>query len=383
MVKKTPKPNLSKKYFFSIVAPNYVNVVSALADSLLKNIDNSFFYIIVVEDCPNSQFTKTVMQRVITSRKFDSLSIINLSEIDWPSEFNPYFAANRYDLIEFCTAIKPSVFLHLFKIGHKRVTYLDPDIEIFSDFTKVIDENCGISLTPHIFTPYPIDKFVPSALTILNAGIYNLGFISAGVKSLDFMKWWARVLSDGCYMQIQNGMHVDQKWVDLAPVFTDVQIVQEKGINVAYWNLHERKIKVKQGKYRVVFNKIGSTSLYFFHYSGFVPNKFGSKHSTRVLLKFSDLGLKKLFREYKKKISGSVTFDWDFANRKFGKPLSAKYRRILQAITLKAHDENSLAIEYTKMAKKEVCRICQQPIHKFPVGVSQNLRLISKYLGDN
>jgi hypothetical protein len=47
-----------------------------------------------------------------------------------------------------------------------------------------------------------------------------------------------------------------------------------------------------------------------------------------------------------------VTFDWDFANRKFGKPLSAKYRRILQAITLKAHDENSLVIEYTKMAKK-------------------------------
>jgi hypothetical protein len=30
-------------------------------------------------------------------------------------------------------------------------------------------------------------------------------------------------------------------------VFTDVQIVQEKGMNVAYWNLHERKINHHKG----------------------------------------------------------------------------------------------------------------------------------------
>ena len=42
-----------------------------------------------------------------------------------------------------------------------------------------------------------------------------------------------------------EGLFVDQRWVDLVPaLFDDYVVMKRAGLNVAYWNLHERSIEL-------------------------------------------------------------------------------------------------------------------------------------------
>ena len=46
-------------------------------------------------------------------------------------------------------------------------------------------------------------------------------------------------------MRVEEGLFVDQKWIDLVPGFyPDVGIIHHPGYNVAYWNLHCRRVEI-------------------------------------------------------------------------------------------------------------------------------------------
>ncbi|HTM18354.1 MAG TPA: hypothetical protein VL135_15690, partial [Terracidiphilus sp.] len=69
------------------------------------------------------------------------------------------------------------------------------------------------------------------------------------------------------YYEPQVGLAVDQKWVDLAPaLFPGLKILRDPGLNVAYWNLHERVISKRDERWFVN----DEVPLRFFHYSSFV-----------------------------------------------------------------------------------------------------------------
>ena len=63
------------------------------------------------------------------------------------------------------------------------------------------------------------------------------------------------------------GLGVDQKWIDLAPAFFNgVHILKDPGLNVAFWNLHERRLSKSQAGWFV--NDV--SPLGFVHFSSFV-----------------------------------------------------------------------------------------------------------------
>jgi hypothetical protein len=71
-----------------------------------------------------------------------------------------------------------------------------------------------------------------------------------------------------------NNLYVDQRWLDLlaASSYT-VGVVRDPGFNVAYWNLHERKLALDDnGTWSV--NK---QPLKFFHFSGFDRERLTTK----------------------------------------------------------------------------------------------------------
>ena len=68
-----------------------------------------------------------------------------------------------------------------------------------------------------------------------------------------------------CRVDPAWGYFVDQRWFDLAPGFlSDYAIVRDPEYNVAYWNLHSRRVELDGGRYR-----IDGRPLAFFHFSGF------------------------------------------------------------------------------------------------------------------
>jgi hypothetical protein len=77
--------------------------------------------------------------------------------------------------------------------------------------------------------------------------------------------------------------------------FKNVTISQNIGLNVAYWNFHEREITFENGKYRVN-NK---TDLIFFHFSNFKPKNKNviSPYFTRFQMD-DNKTIKTLFENY-------------------------------------------------------------------------------------
>jgi glycosyltransferase involved in cell wall biosynthesis len=211
--------------------------------------------------------------------------------------------AHRYDITELATAVKPFVIKHLLGRGASRVFYFDPDIEVFATPFPVIDalDEADVALTPHTTEPIPLDGELPSEITLLRAGAYNLGFIGvrASAATSAMLEWWCERLERLCVNDVGAGLFVDQKWIDLVPGLVEkVAIVRHRGCNVGYWNLHSRKLDPAD-PHRLV----DGTPLIFFHYSGYdvrEPSRL-STHQSRIVLEHEP-GLSELLNEYSRRV---------------------------------------------------------------------------------
>ncbi len=189
--------------------------------------------------------------------------------------------AFRYDVMEFNTAVKPYMFSYLFDRGYDHVIYFDPDIEVFSRLDRVLDALDGgarFVFTPHLTMPNE-GEVPPDDITIMRAGIYNLGFLGAGrsEETERVIRWWSRRLRYQCINDQSAGIFVDQKFMDLVPGFvSNVAILRSPTTNIAYWNLAQRHLDRVESGWTVDGEPLG-----FFHFSGFNPKtpNILSKHT--------------------------------------------------------------------------------------------------------
>ena len=178
----------------------------------------------------------------------------------------------RYSLLELNTAVKAPYLQWLFlERDFDRVVYVDPDCVVYGPLTvaeDLLDDGALMCLTPHLSGPLSDDRR-PTEHDVLQAGNFNLGFIALARHSdlSRFLAWWWEKLEHRCLVDLEAGLFVDQKWMDLAPgLFPDVAIIRDPGYNVAYWNLPHRHVARDAGAYRV-----DDRPLTFFHFSGFDP----------------------------------------------------------------------------------------------------------------
>jgi glycosyltransferase involved in cell wall biosynthesis len=147
--------------------------------------------------------------------------------------------------------------------------YIDPDIWIMDniDHLSVPAIETGIVLTPHLLQPLPDDGATPEATSILQAGVYNLGFIGVSDRAKPFLEWWGERLRRDCIVDPAAGLFVDQRWVDFAPGFFDHAIIDDPALNIAYWNLGNRTIGSDGDRYLV-----DGAPVKFIHLSGYDPD---------------------------------------------------------------------------------------------------------------
>jgi hypothetical protein len=179
----------------------------------------------------------------------------------------------RYNIAEFCFALKPALLDYCVRKQARHAVYLDSDIDVLAPLDAVDDALAAHSvlLTPHLDAPIPMDGNLPSDLTILRAGACNLGFVAIkdDSESREVLRWWSERIRRWGYVAPEHGYQGDQKWMDLAPaLFPCVSLLRHKGSNVGGWNLHSRKVRLVGGHFLV-----GSERLAFFHFSGFDPER--------------------------------------------------------------------------------------------------------------
>jgi hypothetical protein len=211
----------------------------------------------------------------------------------------------RYTIIELNTAVKPFFFRYLFdRSGAKegtKICYFDPDIVVYSSLEgiELSLETANVLLTPHLLSPISPDGELLGEHTFLNYGIYNLGFCGMRWSATTqlVLNWWSERLAKYCKAQVEKGIFVDQLWMNHAPIFFDgIKVSHNRCINVAYWNLHERRLHRQNDVWMVN----GNSPLEFYHFSSFEFHEVDSlgKYSTRYSL-VSRPEMRPLFDEYR------------------------------------------------------------------------------------
>lgn len=314
-----------KDVIFTICAKNYLAQALALKGSIKKiNPDKDFY--IFLSDSPG---------------KVHNESLIYLDDSWIPGWQHMAF---KYNVIEFSTSIKPFCIEYLFK-NYNKVIYLDPDTYVLSDIDIIFDDldNKDVVISPHYCE---IEEHFTGAVSeeeILFVGIYNLGFLAIRNSAIGnkIVNWWKDRLSNKCYADKFDGLHVDQKWFDFIPAFfpDEVLISHNFGINTAIWNLHERALKIVDGKY-IVENTHTKKDflLVFFHFSGFNPknptliNRRHPKYNVTAFPTFEPL-----FNTYTKEVINN-NFD-EYSNMAYGfnsyingEKITPLHRRIFRKI---------------------------------------------------
>ena len=132
---------LKKHLIFTIIAPNYGAQAMILGESVLKNMPESIFRIVVLQDCQDvSYIQRGIDEYLRINNSQGDHKAVSFQDFDW-SNFEITNAVNQYDLLEFATSVKPTILSNYIRSGYERVTYLDPDIQVFTDFTNTLDSS--------------------------------------------------------------------------------------------------------------------------------------------------------------------------------------------------------------------------------------------------
>ncbi|HEY2216919.1 MAG TPA: hypothetical protein VGH21_05445, partial [Solirubrobacteraceae bacterium] len=253
----------------TIIAKNYAAQARVLARSFAEHHPDGRCSVLVIDDYDGYLDPATEPFEILTPEQIGC------------AEFEEM--ALRYDVLELSTAVKPWLLDHLLREGVEAITYLDPDIRVYSSLEQLdqLARAHGVVLTPHNTKPLPDDGERPNQIDILLAGVNNLGYVSLGAREeVDtLLRWWRERLLNDCRVDPLNGYFVDQRWFDLAPgLVSDHAIVRAPQFNLAYWNLHSRELEHDGEGYRV-----DGESLAFFHFSGFDPSSPDvlSRHQSR------------------------------------------------------------------------------------------------------
>ncbi len=300
----------------TIVAKNYLPFARVLARSFLDHHPDGRFFVLLIDRGED-----------LIDPEHEIFTLIEVEELDSVPDLDAFLF--KYTILESSTAIKPYFMEHLFRrFELSNLCYIDPDILVLRPLVDVAqrldadgDDPTSIVLTPHLNTPMPDDDAHPSELTILQAGSYNLGFLGLRWTEVSerLLTWWQERLYDQCLVRIDEGLFVDQKWMDIVPgIFEDFHVLLHPGYNVAYWNLHGRDLTHDPAGDGYLAN---GRPLIFFHFSGIDPHHLDlvSKYQNRFT--FAELGLARdLYHHYRELIL-AAGFDecrhWPYAYGSF------------------------------------------------------------------
>ena len=281
---------MTNRTLCTIIAKNYLAFARTLSQSFLSQYQHGKVYVLIVDDFEG-----------YVDPAEECFEIVKLADLKIPSL--PQFCF-KYNLKESCTAAKASLLEYLInERSIDQLIYLDPDVLVTGSLDEIY-EKLGIHdivLTPHLDTDFPDDELLPDEGHILRAGQFNLGFIAinSSENAKSFLNWWKLKLFEKCVIDVPNGYFIDQKFIDFVPIFfRRVLIERDTGYNVAYWNLHSRRLSEVDGAWRC-----NDGPLHFFHFSGYDPEGSTiSNHIPESLARYrfaNRSDLRRLFAEYR------------------------------------------------------------------------------------
>jgi hypothetical protein len=252
---------------FTLSTYSHLKASIVSLESFKKNIHNFNVdcFILTVEE-----IDKAISDKIY---ELNNIKIINLQNIE---SYNIQGLINKYknkkDILRWSS--KPSSLLY-FSLKYDIVFYIDNDIYFINPCDFLIKDylNKGMCLTKHNRCINPFKEHVNEQSKIyypnvthkqfkfnqfqclFTDGFFNAGFIGIRSKNIqDALYWWSDMVLFNCSINRQQGIYLDQKYLDILALEFDekISIIHDANCNVAHWNILSSEVS----------NPI------FFHFSG-------------------------------------------------------------------------------------------------------------------
>lgn len=220
----------------------------------------------LVSRCPSFQLWVLCMDQethsVLTKLRLPNIHLVSLESFEKDDQELLNAKKNR-SLIEYYFTCSPSLPIYVLNIRTEIdiITYLDADLYFFSDPAPIFEEmrNASVTIIEH--------RFPPELRRLEKFGIYNVGWVSfrRDVQGLACLNRWRRQCLEWCHDRVEGSRYADQKYLDDWPTrFQRVVVSQQKGANLAPWNVSNYRIRADGSDVRV-----DEHPLMFFHFQGF------------------------------------------------------------------------------------------------------------------
>jgi len=323
----------------TVAAINYLPFVLVLAQSIEEHLPGARLSVLLTDASP--ALVERVRERFGGRMDFlgcDSLEIKHLSTM-----------RQYYSVLEFNSACK--VLALDFQIRTRcndACLFVDPDMFALGNFVDPALALAGdIVLTPHTLAPYPEDNELPNEMELAISGQINGGYVLVrnSEAASRAMTWLVDQTRYNWFVAPSHGLFADQQWLSLLPMFFPgiAVLLRDAGVNIAYWNLHERKLRAPAGagtskggmrapEDAIVVESIATYRAKLFHFSGFTQAGGGrlSKHSgrrfdpetERILARLIDRYQSALKRQRENVQKAGIASDIEFSRR----PLLARMK---------------------------------------------------------
>jgi len=239
----------------------------------------------------------------------------------------------RYGEMELSYAATPFLIAHLLDLGFEGVLFLKQETMVLERLDGLLEmlRRHSVLLTPHFLAPPGGEGAFERARNVLRAGVFNggvLGFAQCG-EARRVLEWWKRKTQRLCLLDVEHGLHYEQRWLDFVPSFAPgCGIVRDPGVNVGHWNLPERRIEVRDGRVTAC-----GEPCRIFRFSGYEPDRPDriTRYSRAKVAEAG--GAAEVFARYQRLLeecawreTRGLEYAWDFFDN--GERISRKARRL-------------------------------------------------------
>jgi len=213
--------------FITLFDKNYLSRGLVLYNSLIKNCDTFFLYILAMDE---------QTENFLNKKNVNNMAVISLNQIEsmYPELIDIKKERSR---TEYCWTLTPYCIQYAIKAYNlNSCTYIDADMFFYNN-PKILFDGAGdnsIIITEHKYTP-EYDQTATS-------GKYCVQFMffkndENGSKALE---WWRRRCKEWCYARHENNKFGDQKYLDdWISRFEGVYVPSHIGCGVAPWNMQQ------------------------------------------------------------------------------------------------------------------------------------------------
>jgi FkbM family methyltransferase len=246
--------------------------------------------------------------------------------------------ATAYTAEQTRSVLRPVLLKKLLTSGP--VIYLDPWVLVVGRVDEIVTQalrHGEFALVPRALQPLPHDGLAPTPEDLINAGVYEPGFLAVGAGAREVLTSWAE--------HARRTPEAADGFLDGLPALASHHVIRDVGIGLSVWNAGQRDPELLGGGYTVQAVPVGEpTPLRTVHFHGFDPKRpwlLDADFTDRPRVLLSERpGLQSLCDLYRAKLveAGSPGKGKPFARLSDGttlpEPLRAEFRALWQDAAL-------------------------------------------------